>query len=74
MHAKWIAVATAAVLLLGCGKAAVKAPSDAADATKSEQATHRPKKRAPHPVVAPPPAYGNRVVQAEAVLETEPRG
>jgi len=53
-------------LLAGCGKAAVEAPMVPAKTAEHEmRAPHRSERPRPN-LVAPPPAYGNKVVMAKS--------
>lgn len=59
----------AAMLALGCGKSAVEAPMVPERTADHEIRT--PSRRQDHPtppLIAPPPAYGNKVVMAKAAV------
>jgi predicted small lipoprotein YifL len=63
----WIAAAAATMAITACGASApapVKAPPRAVDV--ETRVTPGPRRRdLPPPLVAPPPAYGNKIVMAQ---------
>ena len=58
-------------LVSGCGQSATQAPvAPARTADHETRGQHRNERR-PH-LIAPPPAYGNKVVMAKSVSESAP--
>jgi len=66
MSRSLVLLAALAALAVGCGRGAIKAPKAAPRAgdhqTEAPRRLERPRPR----LIAPPPAYGNKVVMAKA--------
>jgi hypothetical protein len=70
MLCRW-RILLASLLLAGCGTTAVPAPKASAEIDLPARVTNERTRRI-RPLVAPPPAYGNRVVlEAPARLDPE---
>ncbi|MEI9942037.1 MAG: hypothetical protein WDO69_32895 [Pseudomonadota bacterium] len=56
----------AAALLLGCGQSSLSTPKPAPQADIETRATPQKQPRELPRLLAPPPAYGNKIVMAQA--------
>lgn len=73
MHRSWftIAVVSLAMTMVGCSGLNVQQPPKSVQAESAQASKKKQKQQRPH-IVAPPPAYGNRVVMAKHAHDPDP--